>query len=234
MPRWISLGIPLACLCPPPDDHPFTPTRPFSWTGSYSGEFGDQEAFPTTTAIRGSTQDSSTATTSFGEMEMHSTSFSQAPGLQTYSAVHLPDSTPNDYSSPDPPSTHDEAAHQLETTVAFTPPSSRVSSHRNPKKYWCHSCPSGFVQEQGLNRHIKDTHSQRNSCPYCRDFEWSKGRLYLFKRHLRKIHPGAPLPRTKTQRQDEAPGSPWNCRSSLTLVPSLMRIGYTRRVHVVC
>src|SRR6266702_3751412 len=37
----------------------------------------------------------------------------------------------------------------------------------------------------------------------------------------------------KLQQQDEVAGSPWNCRSSLTLVPSLMRIGYTHTVHVV-
>ena len=173
------------------DEHPFTPTRPFSSTGSYSSE-----AFPATLVIRGPTQDSSTAITSLGEMAMYSTSSSQAPGLHTYSAVHLPDSTSNDHSPLDPYSTHDEAARQLATTVAFTPPSRRVSAHRNPKKYWCHSCPSpsGFVQKRGLTRHNKDKHLPWNSCPYCRDFEWSQGRPSSLEDHITEKHPEAALP----------------------------------------
>ncbi|KAI9456982.1 hypothetical protein BJY52DRAFT_1379277 [Lactarius psammicola] len=162
----------------------------YTWTGSYSSEFGDHEEFPATTAIHGSTQDSSTATTPLGNM---ATTSSQALGLHTYSAVRLPDSPSNDHSLLDPHSTHDDATSQLATTAAVTLPPSPVEAHQNFKKYWCPYCPStspsGFVQKQGLTRHIKDKHMPWNSCPYCSDFEWSQGRRYLFDDHIRKIHP---------------------------------------------
>ncbi|KAI9456981.1 hypothetical protein BJY52DRAFT_1212720 [Lactarius psammicola] len=75
------------------------------WTGPYSSESGDHEEFPATTAIHGSTQDSSTATTSLGNM---ATSSNQP---------HLPDSTSNNRS---PHTTHDEAARQLATTTGLS------------------------------------------------------------------------------------------------------------------
>ncbi|KAH8986339.1 hypothetical protein EDB92DRAFT_1268530 [Lactarius akahatsu] len=132
---------------------------------------------------------------------VHTHAYSYLP--RTYSAVHLPDSTLNDYNPLDPYFTHDEAApsfghqvHRFANTVAFTPLSGRVSARRNSKKYLCDipRCSSGFAQRQGLNRHIKDRHLRRSPCPYCSDFEWSEGRFYLFKSHLRKKHPGAPPP----------------------------------------
>ena len=185
-------------LVPLPDDRPFS-LRPFSWTGPHPSESGDYKALPPTMAMRGLTQDSLTAT-------MHIPSFSQAPGLHTHSPVHLPNSTSNDYSPLVPCSIHDEATppdfqlerqgRQLAPPTPFTPPLSRVSAHRNSKKYRCHSCDTDFSQKQGFNRHNKDKHSQRNPCPYCSDFEWSPGRHYLFKRHLETKHPGAALPRT--------------------------------------
>ncbi|KAH9049281.1 hypothetical protein EDB83DRAFT_1410125 [Lactarius deliciosus] len=159
------------------------PTLPLSSARSYSGESGGNETFSALMAIRVSTRDSGTATTPL--------------------AVHLPDSTLNDYIPLDPYSTLDEAApsfeHQVRrfaNTVEFTPPSSRVSGRRNSKKYMCDipRCSSGFAQRQGLNRHMKDRHLRRSRCPYCSDFEWSEGRFYLFKTHLRNMHPGAPLP----------------------------------------
>ncbi|KAH9032162.1 hypothetical protein EDB85DRAFT_1274916 [Lactarius pseudohatsudake] len=183
-------------LAPLSDDHPFPSTRPFSWPESYSGESGDHEAFLATMAIRGSTLDSGTATT-FSPLELRSMA-------HTYSAVHPPDWTLDGYSPVDPYSTHDEAApslehqvHQPANTVAFTtPPSGRVSARRNSKKYRCdiQGCTSAFAQRQGLNRHTKDKHSSLKPCLYCSDFEWSEGRSYLFKKHLKKMHPGAPLP----------------------------------------
>lgn len=184
------------------------PTRPLSWARSHSGEFGGNETLSATMAIRGSTRDSSTATTPLGTTTTSLPSSSQEVLellSHTYSAVHLrlPDSTLNDYIPLDPYSTHDDAApsfgHQVRrfrNTAAFAPPSSRVSARRNSKKYLCNipRCSSGFTQRQGLNRHVKDIHSRRIPCSYCSDFEWSEGRLYLFKSHFRKMHPGAPLP----------------------------------------
>ncbi|KAH9032160.1 hypothetical protein EDB85DRAFT_1274761 [Lactarius pseudohatsudake] len=185
------------------------PTRPLSWARSHSGESCGNETFSATMAIRVSTRDSGTATTPLGTTTTFLPSPSQEVLSCTYSAVHLPDSTLNDYIPLDPYFTHDEAApsfgHQVRrfaNTVAFTPPSSRVSARRNSKKYLCNitRCSSGFAQRQGLNRHVKDIHARRIPCPYCSDFEWSEGRLYLFKSHLRKMHPGAPLPRSRNDK----------------------------------
>jgi hypothetical protein len=209
-------------LAPLPDGHPFF-LRPSSWTAPYSSESGDYKAVPPTIAMRGPTPDSLMATSS-GRMSMHLLSSSQAPKLL---AFHLPKSTWNYYSSLDPYSTHDEAApsdfrlehqgRQPASTVAFPPPRSRVSAHRNSKKYRCHSCDTAFSQKQGLNRHNKDKHSQRNFCPYCSDFEWSSGRYYLFKMHLETKHPGAALPRTR-----RGSGRDLRLSKSQTLVPSLV------------
>ncbi|KAH9032159.1 Mu homology domain-containing protein [Lactarius pseudohatsudake] len=66
------------------------PTRPLSWARSHSGESCGNETFSAPMAIRVSTRDSGTATTPL--------------------AVHLPDSTLNDYIPLDPYFTHDEAA----------------------------------------------------------------------------------------------------------------------------
>jgi hypothetical protein len=191
-------------LVPLPDDHPLS-FRPFSWTGPHPSESGDYKALPPTMAMRGPTQDYLTATTSLSRMSMHFASSSQAFGSHNYSTVHLPNSTSNDYTPLNPYSTHDVARpsdFQLERqgrqlaptgTVASTPPPpSRVSAHRNSKKYRCPSCDTGFSQKQGLNRHYKDKHLQRNLCSYCSDFEWSLGRQYLYKNHLETKHPGAP------------------------------------------
>jgi len=141
-------------------------------------------------------------TSCISKMAMYSTSSSQAR------ATHLLSCSPSelDYSPFDPYSTHNEAVPldfrlerqgcQLATTVAFTPPPSRISAHRNSKKYWCHSCDTGFAEKQGFNRHNMDRHLQRNPCPSCRDFEWSPRRYYLFRTYLRTKHPGAAFPRT--------------------------------------
>ena len=191
-------------LVPLPDDHTFF-RRHFSWTVLHSSEVGDYKVLPSTVAMHRQRQDSLTATTSLGNMSMHSPSPSQAPGLHTYSAVRLPNSTSNDYGPFDPYSTHDKAApsnfqsecqgRQLPTPVASTEPQTGVSARRN-STYWCRSCDTGFSQRQALNRHDKDKHSQWNPCPYCSDSRWSPGRRYLFKIHLETKHPGAALPRT--------------------------------------
>ena len=192
-------------LVPLLEAHPFIHTRPISWTGHHSNECGDYKALPPTLAMRGWTEDSLTATTSLGMTSTRLPSSSQAPEFYTCPAVHLPNSTSNDECSLDQYSVHDEVApsdsqldhqeRQLVTTVTISPPPSRVSAHRNSKKYLCHTCDTGFSQKQAFNRHNKGKHSQRISCPYCRDFEWPRGRRYLLKTHLETKHPGAPLPR---------------------------------------
>ena len=193
-------------LMPEPlrDVHSLISTRPSSWMGHHSIEFGNYTALPPTMALRGRTRDNLKATTSLDVMSTHLPSSSQAPGLYTCSTVHVPDPTSNGDCPLDPYSTRDEAAlskfplerqgPQLPTTVAITPPPRRVSAYRKSKKYWCHICGTGFTQKQGFNRHNKDKHSQQNPCPYCSDFKSSPGRKYLFKMHLETKHPGAAPP----------------------------------------
>ncbi|KAI9464599.1 hypothetical protein BJY52DRAFT_830825 [Lactarius psammicola] len=61
-----------------------------------------------------------------------------------------------------------------------------------PARYFCHYCDARYVNQQGLNRHIKDKHTPQNQCPFC-NFVWSPGRRYLFRRHLESEHPEAAL-----------------------------------------
>ena len=77
------------------------------------------------------------------------------------------------------------------------------------KKYRCKTCNAGFSQQKGLNRHHQDQHAEKIVCEYCGIFKYSRGRLYLFRRHIKKEHPAllaaakshpafsALLPRTK-------------------------------------
>ena len=202
------------------DVHPFISTRPSSWMGHHSSEFGDYTALPPTMALRGWTRDNLKATTSLDMVSTRLPSSSQAPGIYTCSTVHVSDPTSNGDCPLDPYSTRDEVAlskfplerqgPQLLTTVAFTPPPRRVSVHGESKKCWCHICDTGFTQTQGFNRHNKDKHSQQNPYPYCSDFKSSPGRKYLLRctsrpsiRELRPRNRGF-----KVKRQDEAAGAP--------------------------
>ena len=53
-------------------------------------------------------------------------------------------------------------------------------------RYQCGTCGEGFAQPQGVRRHHLEKHEPK-SCPHCRTFKWA--RPYLFKTHLRKVHP---------------------------------------------
>jgi hypothetical protein len=54
-------------------------------------------------------------------------------------------------------------------------------------RYSCSTCKLDYAQPQGLTRHQVEKHNAR-LCLYCREFTW--GRFYLFKKHLRMRHPG--------------------------------------------
>ncbi|KAI9433824.1 hypothetical protein H4582DRAFT_948930 [Lactarius indigo] len=59
---------------------------------------------------------------------------------------------------------------------------------RCEKKNWCSLCEVDFSQPQVLSRHKKDKHKSKESCAFCKSFKWSRGRPYLYKRHLRTQH----------------------------------------------
>ena len=58
------------------------------------------------------------------------------------------------------------------------------------KENCCPLCDIRFTQSQVLNRHMKDKHGDKESCAYCSNFKWSRGRPYTYRRHLRVKHPG--------------------------------------------
>ena len=53
---------------------------------------------------------------------------------------------------------------------------------------YCHHCRVSFTQPQGFRRHLKDMHEDKESCTHCSSFKWSRGRPYLYRRHLRLKH----------------------------------------------
>ena len=53
---------------------------------------------------------------------------------------------------------------------------------------YCHYCRVSFTQPQGFRRHLKDMHEDKESCTHCSSFKWSRGRPYLYRRHLRLKH----------------------------------------------
>ena len=137
---------------------------------------------------------------------MHSLSTNQAPSLHTYSAVYPLNPTLNVCGPLNRHSTYDEVApsdfrlerrgRQFASTDASNPLRSRTSRKSNTCR--CHFCDTIFSQKQGVNRHVKDVHLERNLCPYCSDFEWSPGRYYKFREHLLSDHPGDAVPTTRS------------------------------------
>ncbi|KAI9433815.1 hypothetical protein H4582DRAFT_2184919 [Lactarius indigo] len=58
------------------------------------------------------------------------------------------------------------------------------------KENSCRLCGTHFTQSQVLNRHMKDKHQDKGSCPHCSNFKWSRGRPYLYRKHLQEKHSG--------------------------------------------
>ena len=54
---------------------------------------------------------------------------------------------------------------------------------------FCHPCRVSFTLPQVFRRHLKDKHEDKESCAHCLNFKWSRGRPYLYQRHLRLKHP---------------------------------------------
>lgn len=79
---------------------------------------------------------------------------------------------------------------------------------RPEKKYRCSSCQRGFTQPQVLSRHVKDTHEAKESCPHClsqgSNFTFSKGRPYVYRKHLAKQHPEIAPPKRASRYTKES------------------------------
>ena len=186
---------------PLPSYHPPIRTPPFSWTGSHLNDLISDYELPATMPIRGPMQDGRTATDTVDEMAIHSLSSGQSPSLHTYTPIYPLNPTLNGCRPLNRHSTYDETTppdfqlqrrgRQFASTDASNP---RSRTSRNSKTYRCHFCDTTFTQKQGVNRHVKDVHLDRNLCPYCSEFEWSPGRHYKFREHLMAEHPGVAVP----------------------------------------
>ena len=181
-------------------------TPPFSRPGSHPNDLmSDYELFATI-PIRSPIQDGRTATDTFDEMGIHSSSSNQSPSLHTYTTIYPPNPTLNGCRPLNHYSTYDKATppdfrlehrgRQFTRTDAYASNPLRSRTSRSSKTYRCHFCDTTFAQKQGVNRHVKDVHLDRNLCPYCSDFEWSPGRYYKFREHLMSEHPGVAVPTT--------------------------------------
>ncbi|KAN0141093.1 hypothetical protein V8E53_000849 [Lactarius tabidus] len=87
---------------------------------------------------------------------------------------------------------HSEGEHLggLDQALYTTPNRTTGVEEMVEKPYQCHFCRVSFSQRQGLTRHSKDKHSPKNRCGFCVKFTWSKGRRYVYRKHLQEEHPG--------------------------------------------
>lgn len=149
-----------------------------------------------------------TAPTSLGTRSMYSTLPYKSPVSFTNSAIHPTNKPSNRNTALDPYSEHGDVparsdfqsasrGHQHFATVSFIAPSQVSVAHQNSKKHWCKTCNAGFSQKQGLRRHDKDVHFLRRPCPFCKDFQWSLGRKYVLRNHLKARHPEVALPKMR-------------------------------------
>ena len=77
------------------------------------------------------------------------------------------------------------------SSVPPAPPQSEsINATIAEKENHCPLCGIHFTQSQVLNRHMKDKHGDKESCAYCLDFKWCRGRPYTYRRHIRIKHPG--------------------------------------------
>ncbi|KAI9433819.1 hypothetical protein H4582DRAFT_948865 [Lactarius indigo] len=87
------------------------------------------------------------------------------------------ESSPEVQNSIDTPPT--TSIHQSQTT--------NVTMGEEPN--FCHPCGVSFTQRQVFRRHLKDKHEDKESCPHCSSFKWSRGRPHLYRKHLELNHP---------------------------------------------
>ncbi|KAH9031187.1 hypothetical protein EDB84DRAFT_176514 [Lactarius hengduanensis] len=200
---------PTSWLSPPPDLN-ILPCSPISDKAYHEaiGAFNSGLIQASVAAIQESPMDSSAATVYTDErvdadgrltypMTSHQALWGYVDGFAWMST--------NDHGSSLPYSLHqneEAASPNFQSAVQVSHPvmvaSSIASSQVAPvdqisRTLWCSICRISFSQRQGLNRHNRDKHTPRNTCPLCETYEWSSGRRYLFLRHLERHHPEAVL-----------------------------------------
>ena len=75
---------------------------------------------------------------------------------------------------------------------------------RPVQKYRCSSCGRRFTQPQVLGRHVKDMHETKESCSHCVSFTFSRGRPYVYRKHLAREHPEVASPEVQEEASRDA------------------------------
>ncbi|KAH9171143.1 hypothetical protein EDB89DRAFT_1175882 [Lactarius sanguifluus] len=117
----------------------------------------------------------------------------QSPNPQlhsTWSPDHPPTSLLSDLLTCDSLQEPEAEYTELSPAIQFSTEVSPVPPAVAGKEKRCRVCGISFTQLQVLNRHMKDKHEDKMSCPHCLNFKWSRGRPYLYRRHLRARHSG--------------------------------------------
>ncbi|KAH8995864.1 hypothetical protein EDB86DRAFT_1070050 [Lactarius hatsudake] len=125
-------------------------------------------------------------------------------------------------------------ASLIPTSVPQSQGRSADTTERCEKKNWCSLCKIYFSQSQVLGRHKKDKHELKEPCSFCTSFKWSRGRPYLYKKHLRirhfqitltddrpkgsKVHKGNLKPQALVTRLVQSICPPPVCVHSLTMI----------------
>ena len=73
---------------------------------------------------------------------------------------------------------------QASSVPPVPPQSESINATIAEKENHCPLCGIHFTQSQVLNRHMKDKHGDKESCAYCPNFKWCRGRPYTYRRHI--------------------------------------------------
>ncbi|KAH8991496.1 hypothetical protein EDB92DRAFT_660537 [Lactarius akahatsu] len=90
-------------------------------------------------------------------------------------------------------SAESESSTEVQNSIDTSPTNSIQQSQSTNVRMgeepnFCHLCGVSFTQRQVYRRHLKDKHEDKESCPHCSSFKWSRGRPHLYRKHLELKH----------------------------------------------
>ncbi|KAH9012633.1 hypothetical protein EDB85DRAFT_1014309 [Lactarius pseudohatsudake] len=91
-------------------------------------------------------------------------------------------------------SAESESSPEVQNSIDTSPTNSiqesqTTNARMGEEPNFCHLCGVSFTQRQVYRRHLKDKHEDKESCPHCSGFKWSRGRPHLYRKHLELKHP---------------------------------------------
>ncbi|KAH9069451.1 hypothetical protein EDB83DRAFT_477646 [Lactarius deliciosus] len=94
----------------------------------------------------------------------------------------------------DEESAESESSPEVQNSIDTSPTNSiqqsqTTNARMGEEPNFCHLCGVSFTQRQVYRRHLKDKHEDKESCPHCSSFKWSRGRPHLYRKHLELKHP---------------------------------------------